>query len=219
MSAPAPVDEEALLAKLRARLDPLDAPEGAPKRSDFDLNIEGAFDVAGLPAPTRGVRRAAVLAPIVRRAGGLNVILTVRAGHLSSHAGQIAFPGGRIDDADESAAHAALREAHEEIGLKPDLVELIGGFDAYETVTRFRIRPYVGLVRDPAFLAVPDPSEVEAVFEAPLGFLLDPGNFKKHWKEWEGVRRYYYAAPFGDKYIWGATAGMLKALADRMSDD
>lgn len=181
-------------------------------RSDHDLNPSSATPVRpGAPA-----RDAAVLCGLVPRRDGLSVILTRRAEHLRNHAGQISFPGGKREADDPSLAHAALREAHEEIGLSPSAVGLLGPLDPYVTVTGFRVTPYVGEV-DPDFRPVLDRQEVELVFEAPLDFLMDPSNCARHHYDRNGVRRHYYAMPWNGHYIWGATAGMLKGLADRLA--
>lgn len=179
--------------------------------SDYDLNPE----VRDLLPAERALRAAAVLCPIVERDSGLNVILTRRSDALRSHSGQVAFPGGRRDSTDPSLAHAALREAEEEIGLARDLVELIGAVDGHETVTGFSVTPFVGFV-DPGFTPRPDPAEVAEVFETPLAFLMDPVNRQRHYRDWNGTRRYFYAMPYGDYYIWGATARMLVGLSDRI---
>ena len=181
-------------------------------RSDFDLNPE----IKASQIPDLKQRPAAVLCGLIERAGGLHVVLTMRAAHLNQHAGQIAFPGGKIDRQDSSPLAAALREANEEIGLDQDRVEIIGTLDEYLTSTGFRVTPFVGVI-DPRWLAVPDANEVEEVFETPLDFLMDPANRVRHHHDRWGARRYYYAMPWGDYYIWGATAGMLKGLSDRLA--
>ncbi len=179
--------------------------------SDFDLNPAarptGAFDL----------RPASVLVPLVERGCGLNVILTRRAAHLRHHPGQIAFPGGRQDPTDATPLDAALREAREEIGLAREQVTVLGGFDTHETVTRFSVTPFVGLV-DADFTPVIDRAEVEEVFEAPLAFVLDPDNRQTHRRAWPGGWRCYQAIPYGPYYIWGATARMLISLGDRMRE-
>jgi 8-oxo-dGTP pyrophosphatase MutT (NUDIX family) len=142
-------------------------------------------------------------------------MLTLRTDHLPSHGGQIAFPGGKIEDSDAGPLDAALREAHEETGLDPRLVEPLGYLDIYRTRTGFRIVPVVGLV-DPAARFQPAESEVADVFEVPLRFLMDPLNHLQETREWRGVQRRFYAMPYGERYIWGATAGMLKKLYDRL---
>ncbi len=203
--------DRAMLERLRARLDPADA-VSSPQAifSDYDLN-------GGRPGAVATLRPAAVLAVLAPRADGLAVILTRRADHLSRHAGQVAFPGGRIDPGDHGPAAAALREAYEEIGLPPERVELLGGFDAYETVTGYCVAPFVGLA--PAdFTPRPDPAEVAEVFEAPLRFLLDPANIRCEGRVWRGATRRYYAIEFEGRRIWGATAGMIAALRRRLED-
>jgi 8-oxo-dGTP pyrophosphatase MutT (NUDIX family) len=182
------------------------------ERSDYDLNPE--VKAAQLQIHTQ--RPAAVLCGLIERAGSLHVLLTRRAGHLARHAGQIAFPGGRVDDADASSLAAALREAEEEVGLAAEQVEVLGTLDEYLTSTGYRVTPYVGLI-DPGWLPRPDPGEVEEVFEVPLDFLMDPANRQRHHHDRTGTRRYYYAMPWSDYYIWGATAGMLKGLSDRLA--
>jgi len=210
-----PIDE--IVALLRTRLDPVTdatAAGGAPVvvRSDYDLNGGGPGMLGRELAP------AAVLAPLIERDGELMFVLTERAGHLKRHAGQVSFPGGRVDAVDPNLAATSLREAHEEIGLAPSQVELIGSFDAYETVTGFAVTPFVGLVRGP-FTPVPDPDEVADVFEAPFAFLMNPVNHRRAWREWNGERRYFYDMTYQDRHIWGATAGMLKCLYDRLYGD
>jgi 8-oxo-dGTP pyrophosphatase MutT (NUDIX family) len=161
---------------------------------------------------------AAVLIPIVMRGADCDeptVLLTERAEHLSTHSGQIAFPGGRTDDTDADAAATALREAHEEVGLEGQFVEVIGNLPVYVTGTSFIITPVVALV-SPGFTLTPNAHEVADVFEVPLAFLMDPANHRRHAFEWEGVRREWYSMPYEDavheRFIWGATAGMLRNL-------
>lgn len=182
--------------------------------SDYDLNPEIR---AVLPAARR-LHAAAVLCGLVDRGDGegWRVILTRRADHLRRHAGQVAFPGGRIDPHDLSPEAAALREAQEEIGLDPGHVELVGPIDAHETVTGYSVTPFVGFV-DPAFAPRPDPAEVAEVFEPPLAFLMDPANRTRNHREGPGGRRQYWAMPWEGRYIWGATARMLVSLSDRIA--
>jgi 8-oxo-dGTP pyrophosphatase MutT (NUDIX family) len=182
------------------------------ERSDFDLNP----DVKAAQLRLHEQRRAAVLCALRERAGRLHVILTHRSAHLRRHASQIAFPGGRIDPDDPSPRHAALREAEEEIGLPPGEVSVLGTLDEYLTSTGYRVTPVVGIV-PAAFEPRPDPAEVALVFEPPLDFLMDPANRQRHHHDRNGYRRYYYAIPWHDHYIWGATAGMLKGLSDRLA--
>jgi 8-oxo-dGTP pyrophosphatase MutT (NUDIX family) len=181
------------------------------QRSDYDLNRAHWPEPAAEPP-----RKAAVLCGLVERDVGLSVVLTRRAGHLSDHAGQIGFPGGKIESDDPSARAAALREAEEEIGLSPAQVALLGPLDSYRTGTGFRVYPFVGRITDPEWQAVPDPSEVDEVFETPLDFLMDEINHRRHAYERDGMTRHFWAMPWGDYFIWGATAGMLKNLSDRL---
>ncbi len=177
--------------------------------SDFDLNP--AF------APTLGsnanLRPASVLIPVVNRLGMAQIILTRRAQDLTHHAGQVSFPGGKQDEGDATALDAALREADEEIGLRRDQVSILGAMQAHRTVTSFVVSPFVGLV-DANFVARPDPSEVAEVFEVPLDFLLQAENFQIHSRLWRDQRRQFYVIPYGPHYVWGATARILRALAE-----
>ncbi|MBM3583248.1 MAG: CoA pyrophosphatase [Alphaproteobacteria bacterium] len=158
------------------------------------------------------LRAAAVLVPLVDRAEGMTVILTRRSDDLPDHAGQISFPGGRIEPHDADEAAAALRETAEEIGLPPEHVEILGSLAPYRTGTGYHITPVVGLIRPPFTLA-PDPAEVAEVFEVPFDFVLDPANHRRDSMVWRGTLHFYDAVPFGDRYIWGATAGMLVRFA------
>lgn len=159
---------------------------------------------------------AAVLFPIVQREGGATVLLTQRTAHLKDHPGQISFPGGRVEPDDESPLHTALRETEEEIGLKRGHITLLGYLPEYRTGTGFRVTPVVATVRPP-FDLVPDPFEVAEVFEVPLSFLLDADNHQQHSLHYRGALRHFYAMPYGDYFIWGATAGMIRSLFDRMA--
>jgi 8-oxo-dGTP pyrophosphatase MutT (NUDIX family) len=156
------------------------------------------------------IRSAAVLVPVVERDDQLTVLFTRRTAHLHDHAGQISFPGGRAE-ASESPLDTALRETEEEIGLARQHVEPLGELSEYVTVTGYRVTPVVGLVRPPFELA-PDDFEVAEIFEVPLAFLLDPANHQRNSVVYEGLHRHYYAMPYGQYYIWGATAGMLMNL-------
>ena len=190
------VDISQISQRLQARAQP-------GERGDHDLN-------PGL-RPEAPLRRAAVLVTLVERETEISVLLTRRTDHLEHHPGQISFPGGHIEGTDQDAIAAALRETHEEIGLPPERIQILGRLDTYITRTGFHITPVVGTVRPPLDL-IPDPHEVDAVFEVPLGFFLDPANHHRHQRTFEGASRSFYAMPFEDYYIWGATAGMLMDL-------
>ena len=194
--------------RARARLAAVDAVFDAPLRTDYDLNPEW-------PAPEKPViRPAAVLVGLIDRGDDFGVLLTLRPETMASHAGQVAFPGGRIEPG-ETALQAALREAHEEVGVTPDTVRILGQGDTYLTGTGFAVAPFVGIL--PAdFVAVPHAREVADVFETPLSFLMDSANHERHEREFRGALRAYYAMPHNGRYIWGATAGMIKALYDRL---
>ena len=178
--------------------------------SDFDLNK----DVV-LPAG-RKLRPAGVLVPVITKADALHVILTKRSSALKHHPGQIAFPGGKVDEGDANTQAAALREAHEEIGLAPDNVEVLGDLPCHETVTGFTVTPVLGRVRAD-FDPTPEPGEVAEVFTTPLSHLADINNYYIASRYWRGQRRYYYTVPYGPYYIWGATARILRGLADRLA--
>lgn len=154
---------------------------------------------------------ASVLFPIVLRESGPAVLLTLRTAHLREHPGQISFPGGRVEPEDSSPAHTALRETEEEIGLASAHIEIVGYLPEYRTITGFRVIPVVGLVRPP-FALRPDPREVAEVFEVPLGFLMDSANHQQHSAHYRGQLRHYTAMPYGDYFIWGATAGIIVTL-------
>ncbi len=158
---------------------------------------------------------AAVLFPIIVRDAGHTVMLTQRTAHLRDHAGQISFPGGRVEADDLSPTHTALRETEEEVGLSRERVEILGFLPEYRTGTGFRVTPVVGLVHPP-FDLQPDPFEVAEVFEVPLAFLLDPANHQRHEMHYRGALRQYFAMPYGDYFIWGATAGMIRSLSQRL---
>jgi 8-oxo-dGTP pyrophosphatase MutT (NUDIX family) len=166
------------------------------------------------PAEFTGARPAAVLLPIVDRPGGLSVLLTLRSSALRAHSGQVAFPGGKID-ADETPREAALREALEEVGLEERFVEPLGWLDPYFTGTGFRVAPLVALV-EPSFALKVNRFEVDEVFETPFAFLMDPANHVLEDREWQGRRRKYYAMPHEGRYIWGATAGILRNLYEKL---
>jgi 8-oxo-dGTP pyrophosphatase MutT (NUDIX family) len=179
--------------------------------SDYDLN-------PGLVlADGRALRPAGVLVPLVADRDGISVVLTKRASGLKHHPGQIAFPGGKVDPGDAGPEAAALREAHEEIGLSPLNVSVLGALPQHETVTGFMVTPVVGRVMAP-FDPVPEAGEVDEVFAVPLAYLADPASYRVEKRRWRGQWRRYYAAPYGPYYIWGATARILRAFADRLSD-
>jgi len=172
-------------------------------------------EMVGLSAQTV-FRCASVLVPLVQRTSGLHVLLTRRTEHLRDHAGQISFPGGRAEPSDADAVQTALREAHEEVGLAPHSVEVMGQLPLYTTVTRYRVTPVVGLL-DPAHQLQPDAAEVAEVAEVPLSFLMTPAHHRRHAFEWEGQQRQFLSMPWSPTperpdawFIWGATAAMLR---------
>jgi len=171
-------------------------------------------DVFEFEAAAAGSTPAAVLVPVVDRPSP-TVILTLRPETMRKHAGQISFPGGRIDPGDDGPVAAALREAEEEIGLPRSAVQVIGIADRYRTVTGFEVTPVLGVV-PPDLPVTPQPGEVAAVFEAPLDFLLDPGNHRVREAEWRGRMRTYYEIEWGERRIWGATAAMIVNLSRRL---
>jgi 8-oxo-dGTP pyrophosphatase MutT (NUDIX family) len=201
-------------ARGRAQLS-LEVPAGltdasiTPKRGDHD-----ADPVMRKIAAVRPIRPAAVLVGIVDHPEP-TVMLTQRAQHLPDHAGQISFPGGKIDATDQSPLASALREADEEIGLKRDFVEPIGYLDLYMTTLGYRIVPVLARIR-PGFALGLNTSEVDAAFEVPLAFLMDQSNVQRHSRDWQGMTRHYYAITFGERYIWGVTAGILRNLHERI---
>lgn len=178
-------------------------------------DTEHAFGGDNLFPEICDFRLAAVLVPIIDHPGGLTVLLTRRPDHMNKHAGQVAFPGGRIDTDDADAIAAALREAEEEVGLAAEHVEIIGRLDSMRTGTGFHILPIVGLVT-PGFTVKQNAHEVEEVFEVPLAFLMDPANHQRKSAEYNGQLRHYFAMPYKDYNIWGATAGMLVNLYNRL---
>jgi 8-oxo-dGTP pyrophosphatase MutT (NUDIX family) len=178
---------------------------------DDDLNPGAGADNGRLAAD---LRHAAVLVPVVAHQP-LSVILTERTGHLSSHAGQIAFPGGKIEAHDANPLAAAVREAREEIALDSAFIEPLGYLPPYRTGTGYIVTPAVALVKL-GFALVPDPSEVADVFEVPFEFLMDEANHKIDSRTWRGAERRFYAMPYGERYIWGATAGIIRSLYRRL---
>jgi 8-oxo-dGTP pyrophosphatase MutT (NUDIX family) len=163
----------------------------------------------------RAVKPAAVLVPFAERADGLNIILTKRLDNLRSHSGQVAFPGGKIDPDDPSPEAAALREAQEEIALDPALVEVMGRLPDYLSGSGYRIAPVLGLVDARAAMSA-NPDEVDYVFEVPLAFLMDPANHRRGSRIFQGTERQFIEMPYGEHYIWGVTAGIIRLLHDRL---
>jgi 8-oxo-dGTP pyrophosphatase MutT (NUDIX family) len=179
-----------------------------PTRSDFDLNPDMRPDAPRTLAP------AAVLMLIVQRSEPA-ILFTRRTEHLSRHAGQVSFPGGRASDGDRSLVDTALRETREEVGITPDFVSVAGFLEPYETGTGYAILPVVGLLRE-GFALVPETNEVAEIFEVPLAFLLDPANRQRRSNEWQGRKREFYAFQYHDHYIWGATAAILVNFGERI---
>ena len=208
-----PADADGFLRRAHERLRP--EPPG-PLDPHSNPNGDHAFNPdLMLPAQLARPRSAAVLIPIILHDDEVTVLLTQRAAHLRDHSGQIAFPGGKIDPSDPSPLATALREAEEEIGLQPAQVRSLGYLDPYLSGTGFLVIPVVGLVSPPLDLAL-NAHEVAEAFEVPLTFLLDPDNHEIHEREWKGRQRRYYAIPFGDRYIWGVTAGIIRNLYERL---
>ncbi|HZV85346.1 MAG TPA: CoA pyrophosphatase [Brevundimonas sp.] len=198
-----------LRERLIGRLEPVDrwSAEQAASGSDFDLNPD-------VDRPDRTLSAAAVLIPVIARPGGATVLLTRRADSLASHTGQIAFPGGRLD-AGETAVGAALREATEEIALDRGAVEVLGLGDAYETGTGYLVTPVIGWLAEPPVTKRAE-AEVAEVFETPWDFLMDPANHRRDFYDREGQRRWFWAMPWEDRYIWGVTAGILRGVRRRL---
>ena len=208
-----PLSEAEISQRLEAhrpgrRHSPRSAAEEKP-RGDHDLNPD-------FYQPDAALIPAAVLVPIVRRSTP-SLLLTRRTDHLHDHAGQVAFPGGRIDPGDEDATAAALRETEEEVGLPRRHIDIVGALDTYVTRTGFEVTPLVGFVTPP-FPVEPDQFEVAEVFEVPLDFVLEPANREIHSRMYQGKERRFYAYPYGDYYIWGATAGMLVNLSEILGE-
>ena len=205
---------EDFFARVQSRLT-LDVPSGltdpnvTPVRGDHD-----ADPVMRKIAKVRPIRPAAVLVPIVDYSEPA-VLLTQRAQHLPDHAGQVSFPGGKIDGGDADPRASALREAEEEIGLGGRHVEPLGYLDLYMTTLGYRVVPVIARVK-PGFVLKLNPNEVDATFEVPLDFLMNQNNVQRHSRDWQGMTRHYYAITFGERYIWGVTAGILRNLYDRI---
>ena len=203
------MNHDAILERLRRRGLARDA-EG---RSDFDLDPQGA------PAALQGrsLKPAGVLVPLINRREGVTVLLTQRTAHLQKHAGQISFPGGGWEPDDPDLVATALREAEEEIGLPPSHVEVLGRLATYETSTGYGVAPVVGWIEPPFPMRI-DPFEVAEAFEVPLAFILDRANHRRESAMRDGRRRFFYVLPYEERYIWGATAGMLVNLYDVLHD-
>jgi len=213
-SDPAAISSAEFFDRARARLRfdipaSLTDPDLIPASGD-----QGTDRMLEILAREQPIRPAAVLVPLVDHPQP-TVLLTQRAAHLNDHAGQISFPGGKIDATDASPLDAALREAEEEIGLSREFIDPVGYLDLYGTSFGFRILPTVARIR-PGFKLRINRSEVDEAFEVPLAFLMNPANHQIHSKEFRGVERFYYAMPYGERYIWGATAGILRVLYERI---
>ena len=192
--------------------DPLEA--AAFRRELLD---DRALNPGMASPPSTALRPAAVLVPLVDHAEGMSVLLTQRTAHLSAHAGQISFPGGRVEEADADTVAAALRETEEEVGLPRDRVSVIGRLDTYVTGTGFEIAPIVGIVDPPVPISI-DPFEVAEAFEVPLSFILDRRNHQRIEREVGAHNRAYFVLPYEGRNIWGATAGILVNLAEVLAD-
>ena len=175
---------------------------------------QGTDRMLAILAREQPIRPAAVLIAVIDHPEP-TVLLTQRSAHLNDHAGQISFPGGKIEPTDVSPLDAALRETEEEVGLSREFIDPIGYLDLYGTSFGFRILPTVARVR-PGFMLRISPAEVDDAFEVPLAFLMNPANHQLHSKEFRGLERFYYAMPYGERYIWGATAGILRVLYERI---
>ena len=211
---PAAVGSAEFFDRARARLR-FDIPAGLTDPSLVPSSGDQGTDrMLQIVAREQPIRPAAVLIPVVEHAQP-TVLLTQRAAHLNDHAGQISFPGGKIDATDASPLDAALREAEEEIGLSRQFIDPIGYLDLYATGFGFRILPTVARVK-PGFRLRINQAEVDDAFEVPLAFLMNPANHQVHSKEFRGMERSYYAMPFEERYIWGATAGILRVLYERI---
>jgi 8-oxo-dGTP pyrophosphatase MutT (NUDIX family) len=211
---PAAVSSAEFFARARARLR-FDIPAGLTDPSLVPASGDQGTDrMLHIVAREQPIRPAAVLVPVVDHPQP-TVLLTQRSAHLNDHAGQISFPGGKIDATDASPLDTALREAEEEIGLSREFIDPIGYLDLYGTSFGFRILPAVARVK-PGFKLRINHSEVDDVFEVPLAFLMNPVNHQTHSKEFRGIERSYYAMPYEERYIWGATAGILRVLYERI---
>jgi 8-oxo-dGTP pyrophosphatase MutT (NUDIX family) len=205
------VSESDLRRRLAERLALHEAHVEPARRGDYDLNPKWRETVSD----ARVLRPAAVLIPIIERRDAWSVLFTRRADHLARHAGQVSFPGGRVDEGDADGAAAALRETEEEVGLSRAFVDVRGSLDRYETGTGFVIHPFVGLVREGFELKI-DKAEVAEAFEVPLAFLMDTKNHEPRTATWQGRERRFYGMTYDGHYIWGATAGILINLHQRL---
>jgi 8-oxo-dGTP pyrophosphatase MutT (NUDIX family) len=213
-AAPAVISAAEFYDRVRTRLS-FDVPQGLVDPNVIPESGDPGTDrMLEIIAREQPVRPAAVLIPVVDHKEP-TVLLTQRSPDLSEHAGQIAFPGGKIDATDASPRDAALREAWEEVGLDHSFIDPIGYLDVYGTGFGFRILPTVARVK-PGFKLTINHSEVVDAFEVPLAFLMDPANHQIHSKEFRGMERSYYAMPYAERYIWGATAGILRVLYERI---
>lgn len=212
-AAPLIIDSTPTVERLRAHLQPVPAFDEIPR--DHTLAPKGDFQLNPGFTPFRPgpLMPAAVLVPVVAYDGGERVILTRRTAHLSNHASQVSFPGGRVDAEDPDVIATALRETEEEIGLDRAHISVLGALDAYVTGTGFAVVPVVGLVK-PGFSLQLAQHEVAEVFEVPFDFLMDSRNHQRHKGVFNGVERQWWAMPYREYYIWGATAGMLRNLHD-----
>jgi len=214
MDTVTPLSAAEFFARAKARLT-LDVPAGlndpsiTPKRGDHDVD-----PVMQRIAEIRPIKPAAVLVPVVDHPEP-TVLLTQRAQHLPNHPGQISFPGGKIEKSDAHPLAAALRETEEEIGLDRALVEPLGYLDLYMTTQGYRIVPLIARVK-PGFALTLNAGEVDHAFEVPLAFLMDQANVQRHSRDWNGMTRHFYAITFGERYIWGVTAGILRNLHERI---
>jgi 8-oxo-dGTP pyrophosphatase MutT (NUDIX family) len=212
---PAAINSAEFFDRARARLR-FDIPAGLTDSSLIPASGDQGTDrMLEIIAREQPIRPAAVLIPVVDHPQQPTVLLTQRSAHLNDHAGQISFPGGKIEPADASPLETALREADEEVGLHREFIDPVGYLDLYGTSFGFRILPTLARVK-PGFDLRVNQAEVDDVFEVPLEFLMNPANHQLHSREFRGVERNYYAMPYEERYIWGATAGILRVLYERI---
>ena len=191
----------------QANLDLVTNTQTQLKQGDSQLNPD-----INIPDP---LKPAAVLIPIIETGSSLSVILTQRTEKMSAHPGQISFPGGKVEKNDTDATYTALRETKEEIGIDAQYINILGTLDEYQTSTGFLITPIVSYVK-PGYVISTNPHEVSEVFEVPLNFLMSPDNHQKKSIMWQGKKRYFYTMPYENRYIWGATAGIIRNLYERL---